>query len=59
VALLLASVMALAGPTQAMLGQARHRLPSAKVPRAQDQAELLIDVLLHGVGSRKRPRPVR
>jgi AcrR family transcriptional regulator len=59
VALLLASMMALGGPAQAMLGQVRHRLPSAKVPRAQDQAESLIDVLLHGVGRRKRPRPAR
>jgi TetR/AcrR family transcriptional regulator len=59
VALLLGSMMALAGPAQAMLSQARHRLPSGKVPRTQDQAESLIDVLLHGVGRKKRPRPAR
>jgi AcrR family transcriptional regulator len=59
VALLLASMMALGGPAQVMLGQARHRMPTARAPRAQDQAESLIDVLLHGVGRGKRPRPTR
>ena len=59
VTLLLAPMIALAGPTQAMLGQLRDRLPSAMVPRAQDQTDSLIDVLLNGIGGEKRQRPAR
>jgi AcrR family transcriptional regulator len=59
VSLVLAPMFALAGPSQAILGQLRHRLPTAKVPRAQDQTASLIDVLLHGVGGGKRQRPAR
>jgi hypothetical protein len=51
-----AALAALGGPAQIMLGVARRRLPSQKVPSERERADLLVDVLLHGIGSRRGRR---
>ena len=54
--LLLATLIALGGPAQVMLGVVRRQLPSQKLPRDVAQAAALVDVLLHGVGARRHRR---
>jgi AcrR family transcriptional regulator len=54
--LLVAALAALGSPAQIMLGVARRRLPSQKVPSERERADLLVDVLLHGIGSRRGRR---
>lgn len=54
--LLVAALAALGGPGQIMLGVAERRLPSHKVPRERDLTAALVDVLLHGIGSRRGRR---
>jgi len=56
VGLLVATLAALGGPAQVMLGVAERELPSRKLPRGRDPAGALVDVLLHGVAARRRQR---
>jgi AcrR family transcriptional regulator len=59
--LLLATIAALGGPAQAMLGVAGRRFPAQGFPARRDRAKALVDVLLGGVGARqpRRPRAAR